>query len=155
MSSDTLSWYLLRKPHIHTTTCFQGFLFGPPVRFARDKFYRVMSENKADIQGNRIVECKTRDRDPAVLVTNINKSKHPDTMTVHGRIKVHLHASLTSALKRSETGHFHALAVLSQNPLDRRLDGYPRSSGRLVRDTCLLAPVWNLEFGYSGVNVVA
>jgi len=43
--------------------------------------------------------CKTRD--PTVLVTNVNKSKHSATMTVHGGIKGHLHASLTSALNRS------------------------------------------------------
>lgn len=85
MSSDTLTWYFLRKPHIHTTMCFQGSLiwiscsicqghilqptliqprvfkalfFEPDVRFAKDTFYRVMSENKADIGGNRIVEFR-------------------------------------------------------------------------------------------------
>jgi hypothetical protein len=44
--------------------------------------------------------CKTRD--PVVLVTNINKSEHPATMTVHGGIKVHLHASLISAINRND-----------------------------------------------------
>jgi hypothetical protein len=53
--------------------------------------------------------CKTRD--PTVLVTNINKIKHHATMTVHGGIKEQLHASLTSALNRSDwavprPGHF-------------------------------------------------
>ena len=62
----TLSWYFLRRPHINTTTCFQGFLIRTSCSICQGHILQgdtstmraVVRENKADIRGNHIVEFR-------------------------------------------------------------------------------------------------